>query len=272
MSTLALRLSLIVLAGLLAEACSGAATEDESSTNDGDARIATVQSALLQPTGTVSPATVRALATDWQSFEQAIAAFDVLLSVEASTAQVCLIGAATESGLVPDESADGDGGSAPRDGTYDLACVTGGRVSGQLSFQLEPSQSEASDAGVARSLTVQLRSACSRGACVDADAFASIAAQAPLGCEPAVTLAVTATVTVAAASRTFSFGAQGGLGRSALTGVTVYFDDEGRSLTVQSGDSAAPQGPVLVTGANDSFECTLVPAGGRCDGATSFTY
>ena len=262
--------SLVALAALLEGACSGAAPGG-SSVDEGDARLASVQSALVQPTGTVSPSTVRALADDWQLFEQAAPVFDAVLSVGAPAAQACLTGA-TPSGTDADDGTDGDGGGIPASGSYDLSCVTGGKVVGRLAFQLEPSPEAVSDAGVVQRLDVQLFGACTGGACVNAEAFAAIVPKAPLGCTAAVTLAVTATVTVAGTSRTFSFGAQGGADRSALAGITVYFDDEGRSLTVQSGDGAPPQAPLLVTGASDSFECTLAAAGGRCDGPTSFTY
>jgi hypothetical protein len=275
MTTLGLRLPLVSLAALLGCACSGAAPV-EAASDEGNARVARVQSAMVQPTGAVSPSNVRALAADWQAFERAAAAFDALRSVEASTVQGCLT-VATESGAGPDESAEpagGDGGLVPQAGSYDLACVTGGKVRGRLSFQLEPASAapESPDGGRPQQLEIQLQDACVGGACATADVFASIAPEAPLGCAPSVTLAATATVSVAGASRTFSFGAEGGLGRSALAGVVVYFDDQGRSLTVQSGDGAAPRGPVLVSGGGQSFECTLAAAGGRCDGATSFTY
>jgi hypothetical protein len=274
MTTLGLRLPLVLLAALAALlgcACSGA--PGEAASGEGNSRVARVQSAMVQPTGTVSPSSVRALAADWQAFGQAAAAFDALLSVEASTAQACLT-VATESGAAAGESTEGDGGLVPQAGSYDLACVTGGKVVGHLSFQLEPAAAEAesTDGGNAQQLEIQLENACVGDACVTADAFASIAAKAPLGCAPSLTLAATATVSVAGTSRTFSFGTEGGVGRSAFAGITVYFDDEGRSLTVQGGDGAPPQATVLVSGSGQSFECTLAAAGGRCDGPTSFTY
>jgi hypothetical protein len=271
MATLGRRFSFVALPALL-EACSGA-TGAVSPTDDGDTRIATVQSAMSQPTGAVSPSSVRALAPDWLAFQQAMPAFDALLSVDAATAQACLTGA-TESGPVAEYEA-GAGGGPLQSGTYELGCLTAGKVLGRLSVRLEPQPAQGqteTDAGVVQRLEVQLQDACTGDACVSADAFASIAPKAPLGCAPSVTFAVTATVTVSGASRTFSFGAQGGVGRSELAGVTVYFDDEGRSLSVQSGEGAAPEGPVLVSGAGQSFECTLAPAGGRCDGVTSFMY
>jgi hypothetical protein len=152
--------------------------------------------------------------------------------------------------------------------------MTDGKAVGRLSFQLEPTPPRdlAGDAGAPQRVAVQLQDACVGDACVSASAFAWIAPRAPLGCTSLVTLAVSATVTSAGASRTFSFGAQGGAGRASLIGVTVYFDDEGRSFAVQGSGDAASTGPVLVTGDGPSFECTLTPIGGRCDGPTSFVY
>jgi len=272
MESLALRFSPVVVVASLAAACSGAAM-DPSSSDDGNARIATVQSALVQPTGTVSPSSVRALASDWQSFQQVVGAFDAVLAVGASNAQACLMGA-TPSDTDAAESTEADGSAVAVNGAYDLSCVTGGKVVGKLAFQLEPrsSQDLVGDAGPAQQVAVQFDDACAGDACVTGSAFVSIGAPVPGGCTELVTLAVTATVTIAGASRTFSFGAQGGAGLATLSGVTVYFDDEGRSLSVQSSGDGSSAGPVLVSGDGQSFECTLTPTGGRCDGATSFVY
>jgi len=254
-------------------ACSGAGP---SPSDDGDARIAAVQSALNQPTGTVSPSSVSALAADWRSFETAAAVFDAVLSVGTEAAQACLTGAIEPDAATLGAAAEvADAGSpAVQAGSYDLACVTEGKVTGRLSVRLLPPSFASADAGSGQQLDIALEDACSGDACVTADAFASIAPPEPRGCGALVTLAFTATVTQAGISRVLSFGAEGGLGRSNLTGVTVYFDDDGRSLTVQADPGASPSadGPYLVTGAGSSYECTLGSHGGRCDGATTFTY
>jgi hypothetical protein len=271
MAPSALRLApLAAIVASLASACSGAPA-GSSPADDGDARVATVQSALVEPTGTVSPASVRALAGDWRSFQQVVGAFDAVLSVGEANMQACLMGASPSTAVL---AAEGDGGAAATAGAYDLSCVTGGKVLGRLSFQLEPPPSDAlaSDAGAEQRLAIQLEGACAGDACVTADVFAWIAPRAALGCTSLVTLAATATVTIAGASQTFSFGAQGGAGRGDLTGDMVYFDDDGRSFTVQSAGDGSPAGTLLVTGAGQSFECTQAAAGGRCQGATSFVY
>jgi hypothetical protein len=281
MASLGLPASSMALVAPLLAACNSLPVAVVSS-DPGDERVATVQSALEDPTGTVSPSSVRALAVDWQAFQRVAPIFDAVLSVGAPTAQACLMGASGAGAPVglaaPDVAADG--GAVPQSGTYDLTCLSGGVAGGWLSFQFEPpsaAQDVGGDAGAPARLSLQLQRGCvSSDVCVTADAFAWIDPKAPLGCTSLATIAVDATVTAGGTSSTFSFGVQGGVGRSALMGMAVYFDDEGRSLTVQSSDAsgdAQAAGPVLVTGKDQSFECTLSGSGGRCTGGgSSFSY
>ncbi len=237
-----LLLALVATSGL---ACSGNGTG--SSAENADARLGMVQTALSAPTGIVSPTTARNLLAHWQSLQRVSAAFDSILFVGTATARSCLVG-----------SEDG--------GAYDLSCLTGGKVTGRLTFQSRGSEA---DAGVLGLIDANLEDACVGDACVNASALVSVV---PGDCAALATLAVAATVSRGGESLSASFGAQGGIGRGPLLPRVVYFDAEDRSFILEAAGALDSAGPYLVTGANQSVECSFLADGGQCTGAEAFAF
>jgi hypothetical protein len=241
----------LALVATVSSGCSGASPAGPA-TAEGDARIDAVRAALTSPTETVSPSTARAVLSQWQVFQLAKPALESILAIAAPPASPCLHGSASA-------------------GEYDLGCLTAGRMSGRLTFasrvgsEGEATAGDGGGPGLQGSVDATLSDACVGDTCLDADVAVDVV---PGDCAALATMAVTASVTHAGVTEAFSLGAQGGMGRGELMPRVAFFDDSGGSIVV-GGD--AP-GPYLVSGADQSFECSVLAGGGSCEGATTFTF
>ena len=226
-------------------ACSGGGIESKSP----EERVATVQSAVKSPTGTVDATSAAVVLEGSQSVElyNSMTFLNDIFG-QASDAK-CLSGSGTN-------------------GKVDVSCATSGKATGEVSFTASVNATAAASDVI---FSMTLSNVCQDGKCLDGSMAAQIHSSAA---GSKVTVQGSFDMTAGGATKHGDWGivVESGEGSSSVQLVT--FDDAGASYVLSASASVDGSGSVTIKGANGEFACSYDAGGeaGSCTGAGEFKW
>jgi len=208
-------------------------------------RLASVQSAIAKPSGTVSATSMKTLATTLTAVQAASPVFATIGQVGSNNSK-CASGGQTS-------------------GSLDLSCATQGSVTGSIDYAVEISQSAGSNQVT---VTADYKNACSQGVCVSGSVIVDVT-EANNDLKEA--MAVSADITEGTTKTHLYFGSQEEVVNNTTTAKIVLFDNKDDSYVFEATVNQAGAS-YSVDGANGSFQCSVSAQGGQCSGSASFSF
>jgi hypothetical protein len=238
-------LHLVAASSLLATVAALAGCSSGGEPSDPHDKLSEVKSALSAPSGKVDALSMKSVSKLYSTMTTAKPVFDALSSLSGAQTKGCLQGAGSS-------------------GSYDLACASGGSMTGKVSYSVEGSASQNQAQGT---YIVNFDNACTEGTC----ATGSVIVEASVTQSTVdTTVAFSADLTKDGQKTHLYFGEQANVSSGSVTAKVVVFDND---LSYVISSSVTPGNvQYSVQGSNGSFQCSIGEGTGQCSGAASFSY